>query len=63
MNPASAIMWQGMSMTGGSILAYYLTGFFLDLVNAAATFLFLWFGAEPVLDKLERVKTKYCLLE
>ena len=56
-------MWQGMSMTGGSILAYYITGFPLDLVNAAATFLFLWFGAEPVLEKLERVKKKYVLLE
>ena len=30
---------------------------------AAATALFLWFGAEPMLEKLERVKRKYGLTE
>ena len=43
--------------------AYYLTGFPFDLVHAAATALFLWFGAEPMLEKLERVKRKYGLTE
>ena len=34
----------------------------MDCVHAFATALFLWFGAEPMLEKLERVKTKYGLL-
>ena len=62
MNPASAVMWQGMSINGGSLLAYYITGFPLDLVNAAATFIFLWIGGEPILEKLDRVKMKYGLI-
>lgn len=31
----------------------------MDAVHAAATVLFLWFGAEPMLEKLDRIKTKY----
>ena len=33
----------------------------MDCVQAATTALFLWFVAEPVLEKLERVKKKYGL--
>ena len=31
--------------------------------HAAATALFLWFLAQPMLEKLDRVKVKYGLLE
>ncbi len=58
MNPASVIMWQGsinLSMLWSSIVM----GFPVDLIQATATAFFLWFGAEPMIDKLERVKTKY----
>ena len=45
------------------ILSYYVTGIPVDLVRAVATFVFLWLGAEPMLEKLDRVKTKYGLAE
>lgn len=33
-----------------------------DLIHAISTVFFLWFTAEPMVEKLERVKTKYGLL-
>ena len=40
---------------------YYVTGIPVDLVRAVATFIFLWLGAEPMLEKLDRIKVKYGL--
>ncbi len=57
MNPASALLWS-QTLNGSILAAYYLAGFPMDCVQAAATALFLWFAAEPVLEKLERVKRK-----
>ena len=57
MNPASA-------PTCGTVRqledhsSYYISGIPVDLVRAVATFVFLWLGAEPMLEKLDRVKTK-----
>ncbi len=62
MNPASAILYHP-NLSLSVLKAYYLTGVPFDLVHAAATALFLWFGAEPMLEKLERVKRKYGLTE
>ena len=62
MNPASAIMWSNEINTK-ILLSYYVTGLPVDLVRAAATWLFLWLGAEPMLEKLDRIKTKYGLVE
>ena len=62
MNPASALMWSN-TINWKIILSYYLTGVPIDLVRAMATFVFLWLGAEPMLEKLDRIKTKYGLAE
>ena len=61
MNPAAALM-SGSELRRDVILAYYLTGFPVDCIHAGATWLFLWFGAEPMLEKLDRVKVKYGLM-
>jgi len=45
------------------LVSYYLTGFPVDCVHAAATVFFLWVLAEPMLEKLDRIKTKYGLVE
>ncbi|MDD6212567.1 MAG: hypothetical protein PUB22_05425 [Clostridiales bacterium] len=63
MNPASALIWGSESLNLNMILGYYITGFPMDAVHAAATVLFLWFGAEALLEKLDRVKVKYGLIE
>ena len=63
MNPASVLMWAGSeSLTWKTLLTYYVTGFPVDCVHAAATVFFLWVAAEPMLEKLDRIKEKYGLL-
>ena len=62
MNPASALTWLG-ELNGKIFLTYYISGFPFDCIQAAATWLFLFFGAEPMLEKLDRVKIKYGLIE
>jgi energy-coupling factor transporter ATP-binding protein EcfA2/uncharacterized membrane protein len=62
MNPASALMWTH-TLNGKILLIYYISGFPWDLVRAAATVFFLWFAAEPMLEKLDRIKVKYGLIE
>ena len=62
MNPVSALLWM-RTIDPSVLLACYLSGFPVDCVRAAATWLFLWIGAEPMLEKLDRVKVKYGLEE
>ena len=59
MNPSTALLWGGEAITWGAVMSYYATGLPMDLVHAAATVLFLWFGSPPMLEKLGRMKTKY----
>ena len=62
MNPASALMWLN-EVSLDILLPYYVSGFPMDCVHASATWLFLWFAAEPILEKLDRIKVKYGLVE
>ena len=55
-------MWQG-TINWKILLSYYAVGFPMDLVQAAATALFLWFLSQPMLEKLDRIKVKYGLVE
>ena len=63
MNPASAIMYSSASLNWEVILAYYVSGLPMDLIHAAATVIFLLIAAEPMLEKLDRIKVKYGLVE
>ena len=62
MNPASVIIWQP-NPTIGMFVAAYLQGIPFDLVHAIATVTFLIIIAQPMLEKLDRIKTKYGLIE
>lgn len=62
MNPAAALL-SASKLNWNMLMAYYLTGFHLDCIQGAATWLFLWFAGEPMLEKLDRVKVKYGLVE
>jgi len=63
MNPAAALIWAGSgTLNLQTLLAYYITGFPVDCVRAVATVLFLLVLAEPMMDKLDRIKTKYGLV-
>ena len=61
-NPASALLWSP-EINWKIILTYYISGFPMDCIQAFATFIFLWFGGEPMLEKLDRIKVKYGLVE
>ena len=61
MNPAAVFMSIG-EPNWKSILAYYISGMPVDLVKGLSTFLFLWFGSQPLLEKLQRIKVKYGLI-
>lgn len=61
MNPASVIMWQN-SINGAMLLSAYAMGLPFDLIHAFSTAFFLWFIAEPMIEKLERIKIKYGLI-
>lgn len=62
MNPAAVIIFQE-KINLDMILASYLTGMPFDLVHAASTVIFLYLIAEPMLEKLDRIKQKYGLIE
>ncbi len=62
LNPVSLFMWQP-NPTLEMIVTSVVAGFPFDLIHGAATAFFLWFIAEPMLDKLDRIKMKYGILE
>ena len=45
------------------LITFYVQGFPMDIVHAVSTVIFLFFGAEPMLEKLDRIKVKYGLIE
>ncbi|MGN1059935.1 MAG: ECF transporter S component [Clostridia bacterium] len=61
MNPASVIMMEPHP-TREMFLLSYVMGAPFDLIHGAATVFFLWLAAEPMLEKLERIKVKYGML-
>ena len=61
MNPAALFM-SVYQFSWSGLLAIYISGVPVDLVHASSTFLFLWIGAKPLLEKLQRIKVKYGLL-
>ena len=62
MNPAAALIY-ARTLNWKLLLSYYVSGIPVDLVHATATVLFLWFAAEPMLEKLDRIKVKYGLYD
>lgn len=46
-----------------ALLATYASGFWFDLVHAIATVFFLWIISGPMIEKLDRIKIKYGLIE
>lgn len=58
MNLSSVILYQD-NVNLGMILAACGLGLPFDLIHGVSTFLFLFIGAGPMLQKLERVKKKY----
>lgn len=62
MNPASLVM-TSYAITKRNLLAIYMSGLPVDLVHASATVIFLWVASKPMIEKLERIKVKYGIIE
>ncbi len=56
-------MYNTLVINWNMILAYYVSGLPMDLIHAAATVIFILIAAEPMLEKLDRIKVKYGLVE
>ncbi len=63
MNPAAAFMVSSSGVTLKTLMAYYITGLPMDLIHGFGTALFLMLAAEPMLEKMDRIKVKYGLVE
>ncbi len=57
----STIILTRVPITWESIISFYTQGLPFDLIHAFSTAVILFFAAEPMLAKLDRVKTKYGL--
>lgn len=62
MNFASAVMARA-TINFATVFSFMVTGFPMDIIHGLATFVFLYFCAEPMLEKLDRIKTKYGLIK
>ncbi len=62
MNVASVLMATA-APTPALICSAIIAGLPVDMVHALSTVFFLWFCAEPMIEKLERIKVKYGLIE
>lgn len=62
MNSASVLMFQPKP-TKEMFLMAYIKGVPFDLVHAGATVLFLYWISTPMIEKLERIKIKYGLIQ
>ena len=63
MNPAAAMMMSSESLKWETLLACYVTGLPMDLIHGFGTVIFLMIAAEPMLEKMDRIKVKYGLVE
>lgn len=58
MNMVSLLMWQP-NPNAEMIISTYVLGLPFDLIHAVSTVFFLWVFARPLMEKIERVKTKF----
>ena len=59
----STILTAGLPLNLGTLITVYTAGIPMDLIHAGSTVIFLLVLANPMIEKLERIKTKYGLLE
>ena len=62
MNIYSAITMSSETLSLGSLITFYLAGLPMDIMHAVSSVIFVLIGAKPMLKMLERIKTKYQLM-
>lgn len=61
-NIGGMLIW-GMDVSFQALMALYLSAIPFDLIHAASTVIFLFLISQPMIEKLDRIKKKYGLLE
>ena len=59
----SSLFTMSSMINTSSVAAVYLAGLPVNLIHGAATFLTLYLCSRPLLEKLDRLKLKYGMLE
>lgn len=59
----STMLSAGTAINWPAVLARYISAVPMDLIHAGATVFFLFVLSQPMIEKLERIKTKYGLIE
>ena len=57
------MLGSGTAINWAAVLARYASAIPMDLIHAGATVFFLYVLSQPMIEKLERIKTKYGLIE
>ena len=57
------LMMTNLPLSLSGLISVFTTSFMFDITHAAATGIFLFLIAEPMIEKLERIRTKYGLVE
>ena len=60
---SAALMYNFQTVNWEILKSYYISGLTMDLIHAAATVIFILIAAEPMLEKLDRIKVKSGLVE
>lgn len=61
-NIGTMLMSMG-KFTWEGLITFYISGFPFDIIHAIATIFFLFILSKPMMEKIERVKIKYGLIE
>lgn len=59
----SSLLMSTPVITKEAVIAVYGAAVWFDLIHAAATVIFLFFLAKPFMEKLDRIKIKYGMME
>lgn len=57
------ILSSGVPITKSLVIGKYISAIPMDLIHSISTAVFLFFLADPMIEKLERIKTKYGMIE
>jgi len=60
---AGSLMMFSSHFSWEALLTVYISGFWFDMVHAIATVVFLFFISRPMIEKLDRIKSKYGLID
>ena len=62
MDLSSVLAWAG-NLSWKLVMTTYLAGLTFNIMHSAATVIFLYLLGRPMIDKLERLKTKYGIIQ